>query len=305
MEQTEFETLTIDASGVDIRLDKLLATHYPHLSRTYFQYLIENGAVLINEKVVKKREKLKVGDEVEICFLYTPELSVAPENIPLEILYEDESIIAINKPAGMVVHPAAGHPSGTFVNALLYHCKLESEEGSTRPGIVHRLDKETSGILIAAKTRAAHQGLIELFSGRKIVKKYLAIVIGKPPQGRIDLPIGRHKIKRKEMCVAEDGKMASSEIKLLGSARGLSLLEVEIFTGRTHQIRVHMKALHTPILGDTIYGNSAHNKKFIAKRQLLHAFSLSFNHPITGKKIDLTAPPPEDFVHFQKIILEE
>lgn len=278
------------------RLDKLLARHFPGQSRTYFQFLIEQGLVLVNGSPLKKRDKPKPGDEVEICFLLTPEISLEPQDIPLDILYEDEHLLAVNKPAGMVVHPAPGHPSGTFVNALLFHCKrLQVEEGNLRPGIVHRLDKDTSGILLAAKTKEAHQKLVSLFCERKIHKYYRAICIGNPGEGLIEAPIGRHPIQRKQMAVHEKGKPAISRCKVLEKNSSLSLVEVELITGRTHQIRVHLKHRGAPILGDPVYGSAAMNEKFQMTRQLLHAYRVELVHPITGEALQLTAPLPAAF----------
>lgn len=283
-----------------IRLDKLLAVRFPDHSRTYFQYLIENGSVLVNGKSCKKREEPKSGDEIEICFILTPEISLEAENIPLDILYEDDDILAINKPAGMVVHPGVGHPSKTFVNALLYHCK-ELKGDTLRPGIVHRLDKDTSGVLIAAKNLEMHAQLISLFSNRKIEKHYLAICVGNPGNVTINAPIGRNPTERKEMAIIETGKEAVSHCTVLKKDHALSLVDIHPITGRTHQIRVHMKHQKTPILGDSVYGYPSANQKFEAPRQLLHAHRLSFTHPKSKKIIDLEAPPPKDFLKWMNI----
>jgi len=288
------EILLVSSEMMHMRLDKLLSAEFPSYSRTYFQYLIENGFVLVNGNVLKKKDKPSVGDEIEICFQLTPEISLEPENIPLDILYEDDDIIAINKPVGMVTHPAPGHYSQTFVNGLLYHCKTLPQD-HLRPGIVHRLDKETSGILLAAKTEKAHQKLVEMFSKRELKKTYLAICIGSPGDITIDAPIRRHPTKRKEMAVDPEGKSAITICKTLASNGNLSLMEVNLVTGRTHQIRVHMKYKGTPILGDTTYGSLTWNKKFAISHQLLHAYKLEFTHPITGKHLHLAAPIPECF----------
>jgi len=290
------------------RLDKLLAAHFPVHSRTYFQFLIEHGAVLVNGKRLKKREKVHEGDEVEVYFLLTPEIALAPEAIPLDILYEDETLLAINKPAGMVVHPAPGHPHGTFVNALLHHCKsLKSADWeSLRPGIVHRLDKDTSGVLIAAKTIAAHQQLVTLFAERKVKKEYRAICVGLPPEGLIDAPIARHRTHRQQMDVClERGKEAKTRVRVLGHKSPLSSLSCELITGRTHQIRVHLKHLKTPILGDPVYGSISANKKFHTPRQMLHAACLSLTHPFSGQLLELQAPLPEDFKAVLETFCEE
>jgi 23S rRNA pseudouridine1911/1915/1917 synthase len=285
------------------RLDKLLSSHFPEHSRSYFQYLIEQGCVLVNGMPLKKRECPKVGDEIEVCFLVTPKVSLEPQNIPLDILFEDEFLIAVNKPANMVVHPAPGHPKNTFVNALLFHCNHLQSVDPIRPGIVHRLDKETSGILLAAKTSQAHAKLVALFSTRCIQKNYLAICSGTPKEGLIDAPIKRHPIHRKEMTVCfENGKEAKSIIKVLGKNQQLSLLEIQLLTGRTHQIRVHLKHMGTPILGDLVYGSISVNKKFNPQRQLLHAHRLRFNHPMTNTPTHLIAPIPNDLLQFAKTI---
>lgn len=294
------DSLFITESDVGERLDKLLIHHFPTYSRTYFQYLIENQAVLVNGKSAKKRDKLILGDEIEICFLLTEELSAEPENIPLDILYEDEALIAINKPANFVVHPAPGSPSGTFANALLYHCQSLNHPGfdPLRPGIVHRLDKDTTGVLIAAKTYEAHQKLISQFSARTIDKRYLAITAGRPKDGLLSAPIKRHPIHRQEMIIDPEGKEAISKFAVKAHKEGLSLVEVQILTGRTHQIRVHLKALNCPILGDPLYGSPSLNQKYKLERQLLHAASLTFQHPISQKKIQISAPIPHDMQNF-------
>lgn len=287
------DTFTISPDQVGIRLDKLLSLHFPQFSRTYFQYLIEQNGVLVNGEKLKKREKLEAGDEVEVCFLLTPELKLEPQNIPLDILYEDEHLIAVNKPKGMVVHPAPGNPSQTFVNGLLYHCKQLPEAGDAlRPGIVHRLDKDTTGVLLAAKTASAHQQLVSLFAERKIEKHYLAICIGNPGDVLIDAPIGRHPVRRQEMSVVETGKEAKSVCKVLATNGQFSLAEVKLITGRTHQIRVHLKSRGCPVLGDPVYGSAALNGQFGVSSQCLHAWRVEFTHPITQKKLELKAPIP-------------
>lgn len=289
------------------RLDKILAQRFQEIqSRTYFQTLIEEGRVLVNGEPVKKRLKPEAGDEVQIDFVATPEIGLYPENIPLDIVYEDDDILVINKPAGMVVHPAPGNWKGTFVNALLYHCLdlIQPARGPgsyPRPGIVHRLDKETTGLLVAAKSSLAHQRLIEMFSSRQVHKEYLAICIGNPGNREINAPIGRHPVHRKKMTVLEEGgRNALSICKVLAHNDKLSLVNIVLATGRTHQIRVHMKHLNTPILGDSTYGNPQINIKYGAVRQMLHAHFLRFNHPITGKPLEFRADPPEDMLLLMK-----
>ncbi|MBN2479111.1 MAG: RluA family pseudouridine synthase [Parachlamydiales bacterium] len=284
------------------RIDKLISKQFEAKSRTYFQYLIENGCVLVNSKKVKKSFIPKINDEIEIYFQALPDIDLKAEDIPLDILYEDDDILAINKPAGMVVHPGAGNWSNTFVNALLFYCKdLIRKSDDIRPGIVHRLDKDTSGVLLAAKTQKAHQKLIEQFKNRKIFKKYLAICLNKPQDQEISIPIARHPVNRKKMAVNENGKEAITQIKTLQYNEKFSLLEVFIKTGRTHQIRVHLKHLNCPILGDEVYGNKSINSHFKINRQLLHAQILELTHPITDKPLKIEAPLPEDFKKFKKM----
>ncbi len=283
------------------RLDKILANRLSEVgSRTYFQYLIDEGKVRLNGAPIKKRSKPKCGDEIEIEYVLTPELTLQPEDIPLNIIYEDESILVINKDSGMVVHPAAGHWSGTFVNALLFHCSKEMDSlqkvgaSALRPGIVHRLDKDTSGLLLAAKTMQAQQRLVEMFSGRRVYKEYLAICVGNAGTGTIDAPIGRHPIKRKQMAVVEGGRSALTHYRGLAFDGKISLVSIDLATGRTHQIRVHMKHHGTPILGDALYGVASFNTKYGAERQMLHAYQLRFEHPITGQAMEFKADIPMD-----------
>jgi 23S rRNA pseudouridine1911/1915/1917 synthase len=289
------ENLIVNDEMVQHRLDRLLTLQFPTYSRTYFQYLIDEGFVLVNGLPLRKKDKPKAGDEIEICFQLTPEISIEPENIPLDILYEDEYLLAINKPAGMVTHPAPGHYTGTFVHGLLYYCKSLPNPDTLRPGIVHRLDKDTSGVLLAAKTSEAHQKLVEMFCERKLEKTYLAICVGTPGDGTIEAAIKRHPTKRKEMAVDPTGKPATSITKVLAFDGKLSLVEVQLITGRTHQIRVHLKHKGAPVLGDPIYGALAWNKKYETSRQMLHAYRLKFRHPVTNAVIDLKAPLPEAF----------
>ena len=278
-----------------IRIDKLLVDRYPAYSRTYFQHLIEEGCVLLNGELVKKRICPEEGDEIEICFQAVPGPSLTPEEIPLEILYEDDHLLAINKPPGMVVHPAPGHWSGTFVNALLYHCeKVAPSDDPLRPGIVHRLDKETSGVLVAAKTLPAHQRLIQAFSERRVEKLYLAVCCGRPPNGTIKAPIGRHPVHRKEMAVLSDGREAISEVQTVAFNEQLSLVLIRPKTGRTHQIRVHLKHIGCPVLGDAVYGSERLNQSLNPERLLLHAYRLELDHPITGAALRFSAPIPQD-----------
>jgi 23S rRNA pseudouridine1911/1915/1917 synthase len=293
-EENDLFIVTEDEAGE--RLDKLLARRFGEVySRTYFQHLIEQELVWVNGLPIKKRAKPIEGDEIEVQFAITPEIDLTPENIPLSILYEDDTLIIINKPVGMVVHPAPGNWSGTFVNALLYYCgQLSVTDESLRPGIVHRLDKETSGILMAAKTLEMQQKLSELFANRQVYKEYLAICLGKLDDGKIQAPIGRHPIHRKQMAIVPTGKPAISIFKTLGTNEKLSLVRVVIETGRTHQIRVHLKYQGAPILGDPLYGNSSSNRFYKVERQLLHASILRFIHPLTKQELTIEAPLPLD-----------
>ncbi len=295
------ESLFVEPNEQDVRLDKLLVDRFPNMSRTYFQWLISEGFVSVNGEIVKKSSKLAVGDEIEVQFVPTVELDLTPENIPLDILYEDEHMIAVNKPAGLVVHPGPGNWKGTFVNALLYHCKALEKTDAIRPGIVHRLDKDTSGVLIAAKTSEMHLKLSALFAKRQVEKHYLAICIGKPQSQTIDAPIGRHATQRKLMAVTETGKPARTHIEVLQSNGLLSLLDINLETGRTHQIRVHLRHINHPILGDDVYGKVLYG----ATRQLLHAYTLRFIHPITNKELKIEAAVPDDMKHFIEKIAHE
>ncbi len=296
----EFDSLFLTENEAGERLDKVLAHYFKTShSRTYFQYLIEEGLVLLNGEIVKKRTKVQSGDEVEIHFAATPEIKLTPENIPLDVLFEDDFIIVINKPVGMVVHPAPGNWSGTFVNGLLFHCNsLETKSDCIRPGIVHRLDKETSGVLVAAKTLEVQQKLVELFALREVYKEYYAVCIGSPPNREVNEPIGRHPVNRKAMAVIENGRPSVSIFETLKNHGKLSLVKVILKTGRTHQIRVHLKHLGFPILGDSLYGCTAQNRHYHAVRQLLHARCIGFTHPKTGQKVFFEAPIPPDMQQY-------
>jgi 23S rRNA pseudouridine1911/1915/1917 synthase len=290
-------TFIVTEAESALRLDQLLPHRFPGYSRAYFQSLLGQGAVRVHGAPAKKRHKLPIGASVAVHFLPTETLSVAPEPLPLDILYEDEHLLVVNKPAGLVVHPAPGHARGTFANALLHHCHTLPDLDTLRPGIVHRLDKETSGLLIAAKTSEAHRRLVELFATRAVYKSYLALCIGIPPEGLIETRIRRHPQRRQEMCAhPTEGKEARSIVRVLHTAEGLSLVEVELLTGRTHQIRVHMKSVGTPVLGDKVYGSATGNQKWGAARQMLHAHKLRLTHPVTGALLECKAPPPADFL---------
>lgn len=297
----EEEIIIVEELEAGMRLDKMLALRYVEaFSRSYFQSLIEEHLVLVNGSAVKKRVFLKPGDEIEIQFAYPKEISLTPENIPLDVLYEDEDIIVINKPKGLVVHPAPGNWSHTFVNALLFHCQTAKWEqnnlATLRPGIVHRLDKDTTGVLIAAKNLYAQQKLTESFTAREVYKEYLAICLGNPHKVTIDQPIGRHPVKRQKMAVVSTGKSAVSFVETLKFDKTLSFVKVVIATGRTHQIRVHLNFLNTPILGDALYGNASANLKFKCERPYLHASCLKIIHPTKKIEMHFSAPLPEDIL---------
>lgn len=292
-------TIFVSQEEAQLRLDKLLALRFPNYSRQYFQYLINEKLVLVNGEVVKKAAKLEEGDEIEVEFSATPEISLLPEPIPLDILFEDKYLIAVNKPAGLVVHPAAGNWTGTFVNGILYHCKTLPQNDAIRPGIVHRLDKGTSGVLIAAKNIQAQQKMVEKFASREIEKEYLAICVGNPGTRVVEGNIGRHPLRRKEMTVLkEKGRPARTRVESIAHTHQLSFVRLHPETGRTHQLRVHLKHIGTPILGDPVYGIASVNKKFEVQRQLLHAYRLRFLHPISEEVIELKAPIPQDMNKF-------
>ena len=288
------------------RLDQYLHAQLPDQSRTRLQGLVKDGDILLNGKVAKPNAALKLGDHITVEIPEPVPTEVRPQDIPLEVLFEDEHLVVVNKAEGMVVHPAAGNPDGTLVNALLFHCKnLSGIGGELRPGIVHRLDKETSGCMVVAKHDLAHTRLSEAFSNRNLTKLYLAAVNGVPARdnGRIEDRIGRHPVDRKRMAVVvrEDaGKEAVTEWERLAVHEGCALVLCRLLTGRTHQIRVHFAHLGFPVIGDGIYG-ARQNEKFAeltgisAPRQMLHASKISFAHPKTGKTVKCEAPLPKDF----------
>ncbi len=286
------------------RLDKFLSIKYPMYSRHFFQNLIANKKIFVNGKNVKKSYLfLNENDSVEIHLEEkTQKSSFSPEKISIDIVYEDEHIIVVNKPRGLVVHPAAGHYEGTLVNGLLYYFKDLSTafpEDKERPGIIHRLDKDTSGLLLVAKNIQAKNAFSKLFLLRQIQKEYFAICINSPTVSCIKTNISRNPINRKEMMVSDKGKLAITNCKVLFSNNNLSLVQIYPLTGRTHQIRVHLKHIGCPILGDPIYGFSKKNTWYELSQQLLHATSLEFLHPFTNKKIHLKSKLPEDM---EKII---
>lgn len=299
------ELILVEKAEEGIRLDTLLKSRFPHFSRTYFQNLIQKELVLLNGERVKKRIQPQEGDEIEVEFLLSEESHLEAEDIPLQILYEDEELLFVNKKAGMVVHPGAGNPRGTFVNALLFYCKQLSISGM-RPGVVHRLDKDTSGVLVAAKNERMQEKLVHLFAARQVKKEYAAICLGNPGERRITTLIGRNPLRRQEMAVLEEkGKEATTLVKTVGFDGKLSITQLFPETGRTHQLRVHMKHIGMPILGDPIYGNLPMNKKMQVPRLLLHARQLSFIHPTTHKLLEIIAPLPEDVKGYMQQIVDQ
>lgn len=283
-----------DAGGA--RIDKWVSERDCGISRSMLQKLISEQKIMVNGKFAAKSYLVKEGDVIEIEVPEPVELDVVPENIPIEIVYQDEYLLVVNKQKGMVVHPAAGNYSGTLVNALLYHCKgqLSSINGVIRPGIVHRIDKNTSGLLIVAKTDKAHVGLAEQIKAHTFTREYHAVVCGrlKSPTGIIEAPIGRHPIDRKKMCVTEkNSKEAKTEYTVLEEFNNYSYVKLKLFTGRTHQIRVHMAYIGHPVFGDDVYGKSS---KY-CEGQCLHAKKIGFVHPIDGKYYEFDSELPDYF----------
>ncbi len=285
-----------------VRVDKFLAGQLPELSRSAAQRLIDEGQVTVNGEPVKASYKVRAGDRVVALLRVEESHHLLPEVIPLDIAYEDQALIVVNKAAGMVVHPAPGHPGGTLVNALLAHCPELAVGGGDRPGIVHRLDRYTSGLILAAKSEKVRRALQRQFKDRQVHKAYLALVEGhlQPAYGRIEAPVGRDPHHRQRMAVLAGGREAITEYHVLeqfahpiGPVAGeYSLVEAEPVTGRTHQIRVHLASIGHPVVGDAVYGRR--KQRLPVSRQFLHARRLEFKHPLTGERLDLEAPLPED-----------
>ncbi len=288
--------ITDEESGE--RIDALLSRKFPALSRSLIQKCMEAGTVIVNGKSVKKNARANAGDEIVFAFPETEALPVEPQDIPLDVVYEDEDIIIVNKTRGMVVHPAPGHPDGTLVNALLYRCgdSLSGIGGVQRPGIVHRIDKDTSGLLAVAKNDFAHQGLSAQLSDHSLCREYVAVVNGnfREESGVVDRPIGRHPVDRKRMAVTEkNSKRAVTHWEVLENYRGYSMVLCRLETGRTHQIRVHMASIGHPLLGDGLYGAKCPDKGL--EGQCLHARRLCLIHPRTGEALQFEAPLPDYF----------
>ena len=293
MEKRTF-IISIDEKGE--RLDTFLSQSIENITRSRIKNTIEKGFVKINDKEQKKSGySLKEGDVVEITFEDNVELSAVAQDIPIDIIYQDEDFLVINKAQGMVTHPATGSPDGTLVNALLYHVKdLSGINGVLRPGIVHRLDKDTSGLIMVAKNDASHLSLSKQIAEKSAKRYYIALVDGniKEDSGVIEQPIARHRIDRKKMAVDRDGRVAKTAFKVLERFQKYTLVEYELFTGRTHQIRVHSSFIHHPVVGDPVYGGS---NKFGLDGQLLHAFKLVLSHPRSGEIMTFEAPIPQYF----------
>ncbi len=307
------ENFTVEYSQPSARLDKFLCEKFPAASRGALQRLIEQGHIRVNGKLVKPTHHPHAGEKIEVHWPEARPAEAQPEEMPLDILFEDQSLLVVNKPAGLVVHPAAGHEEHTLVNALLHHChgSLSGIGGVARPGIVHRLDKETSGCLVVAKNDETHLALSEQFAGRVVKKIYHAILCGEVPReaGEIQAAIARHPSHRKRMAVREDsaGRAAHTSWRVLERLKAATLVEAQIHTGRTHQIRVHFQFLGHPVVGDDTYGAKPNARlkeltNYAAPRVLLHAKELSFIHPRTQKLLKFSAPLPDDFKHAMKLL---
>jgi len=292
----------VNEDSVGTRLDVFISNEFEDKSRSYVQGIIEGGAATVNGKIRKSNYKLKVNEIIALSIPEAVELDVVAEDIPLDVIYEDRDVIVINKPQDMVVHPAPGNYSGTLVNALLYHCKdLSGINGILRPGIVHRIDKDTSGALVVAKNDKAHNSLAEQLKDHSMTRSYVALVEGiiKQDQGTVDEPIGRHPKDRIKMAVVESGKKAITHYKVIERFDNYTLVECNLETGRTHQIRVHMAKIGHPVVGDIVYGFK--KQRFNLKGQVLHAKMLGFIHPSTNEYMEFVSPLPD---YFEKIIIK-
>lgn len=296
------QEIFVEEDGTDDRIDKFLAEQCEELSRSFLQKLLKSGEVSVNGQAVKASFRLSEGDLIVFEVPEAAEPEILPEPIPLDILYEDEDVILVNKPKGMVVHPAAGHYSGTLVNALMYHCRdsLSGINGVLRPGIVHRIDMDTTGVIIACKNDVSHRSIAEQLKEHSITRRYQAIVHGrlKTDEGTVDAPIGRNPQDRKKMSINErNGKPAVTHYHVLNRFRDYTHIECRLETGRTHQIRVHMASIGHPLLGDAVYGPA--RCPYRLEGQTLHAGVLGFVHPRSGEYMEFSAPLPE---YFEKLL---
>lgn len=291
---TQLKYTVQDETG---RIDKVMTQVFKDYSRSQIQLWLRNGAVEVNDEVVKANYKVKANDVILVNVPEVKELELTPQDIPVEIIYEDKDVMVVNKPQGMVVHPSTGHPDGTLVNALLHHAdNLSSINDVIRPGIVHRIDKDTTGLLMVAKNDKAHIALQEELKDKKTMRKYVALVHGVIPhdKGKIEAPIGRSKINRQKQAVVADGKDAVTHFEVLERFDDFTLIECELETGRTHQIRVHLNYIEYPIAGDPMYGPK---KTLPGNGQYLHAKTLGFTHPVTGELMSFDSELPEDFTN--------
>lgn len=298
-------TFTIEVENAGERIDKALSTIQSEWSRSQIANWISEGIVKVNGEEVKAKYKVKEGDTIEIDVPEPEELEIVPEDLNLEIVYEDEDVLVVNKPKGMVVHPAPGHTTGTLVNGLMYHCKdLSGINGVLRPGIVHRIDKDTSGLLMVAKNDNAHHSLVEQLVNKTVTRKYTALVHGHiaHDKGTIDAPIGRDPKDRQKQAVVDNGKHAVTHFNVLERFGNYTLVECRLETGRTHQIRVHMNYIGYPLVGDPKYGPK---KTIDFGGQVLHAGVLGFVHPTTGEYLEFEAPLPDDFVSLLEQLRKE
>ncbi len=299
------QSFEVEAEYEEERLDKYLSRIFPEQSRSFFQKLIKEGNVLVNEKAGKANYRLHIDDMVSVEIPDAVETPILPEDIPLDILYEDDDLLIVNKPKGMVVHPSAGHYTGTLVNAIMYHCRdsLSGINGEIRPGIVHRIDMDTTGSLIVCKNDESHVAIAEQIKVHSVTRRYRGIVCGvvKDDEGIIHAPIGRHPVERKKMAINEkNGKDAITHYRVLERFSNYTYMEFELETGRTHQIRVHMASIGHPLLGDTLY--SSGRSPYKLQGQTLHAMTIGFLHPRTKEYLEVSAPLPE---YFEKILRDQ
>ncbi len=292
---TEAQTVILQIKEPGERLDKAISSSLPDLSRAAIQRLVKSGQVAVNGRTSKPSYRVEVGDEVVVHIPAETPAKILPEHIALDVIYEDEEMLAVDKPAGMVVHPAYGHQGGTLVNAMLAYCPQATDVGGPdRAGIVHRLDKDTSGLILVAKTEATHAALQRKFKRRQVKKSYLALVEGHPSprQGLVDAPIGRDKRHRKRMAIVKGGREARTGYRVIELFDEHSLVELDPETGRTHQIRVHLAWLGHPVVGDRVYG--FRRQRLLKHRHFLHAHKLELTHPVTDVPLSLTTPLPDD-----------